>query len=282
MLNTNTPSQQPHISLFDVMQTELADEVEVVLCNKATLVHISHTLEDVVLKHQLPALMFTGFQESSHWQKETRRYRALANVAQQVCIFAGKPLPDDSEANAIQIELHGDDPLRQEWFVVILCDAFSALLCGKDNHTPTVDEGLREFETILTFDPHALNRALDRVEEVLAVYRPDVLLQLRDARRTFRIPGLDISLTSLVMTEMLNFETLLTRQLRHTRDDLATTNERLRSERDFTQTILDTSPVMILTLDVDGHIVNMNQVAQTTLKLSRPEDGINQIGRAHV
>jgi signal transduction histidine kinase/DICT domain-containing protein len=261
----NAKQRPPHISLFDIMRRELADDVRVVLCNKATLVHISHTLEDVVLSNQLPALMFTGFQESSHWRKETERYQQLANVAQQVCIFAGKPLPDDGQARAIQIELSGEDPLRQEWFVIIMCDAFSALLCGKDNLKPTVDEGLREFETILTFEPRALNRALDRIEEILALYRPDVLLQLRDARQKYPVPGVDISLTSLVMSEMLNFETLITGQLRHMRDDLAASNQQLRLERDFTRTILDTSPALMLTLNPQHQIVGMNRVTADKL-----------------
>lgn len=252
---------EQHLSLFELVRTELADTVPVILCNKATLVHISHTLEDVVLKHELPALMFTGFQESSHWRKETERYRALAQVAQQVCIFAGQPLPVDSNMNAIQIELQADDPLRQEWFVVILSGAFSALLCGKDNLTPTQDEGLREFETILTFDPLAINRALNQVEMLLAHYRPDVLHQLQEARRTYPVPEVDISLVNLCITEMLNFESMLTRRLRNTRDDLLDSNLRLRQERDYNTALLDTSPAMVVTLDHDSRILTANAAA---------------------
>jgi DICT domain-containing protein len=82
-----------NLSLFKLLREQFGDALPMIRCTKATLVHLSHTLEDLVLRERIPALLFTGFQESSHWRQETERYRALADVAQQVCIFAGGTLP---------------------------------------------------------------------------------------------------------------------------------------------------------------------------------------------
>jgi len=68
-------------SLFNIIQQQLGDKLPVVRCTKSTLVHLSHTLEDSILKNKIPAMMFTGFQESSHWREETKRYHELAKIA---------------------------------------------------------------------------------------------------------------------------------------------------------------------------------------------------------
>lgn len=93
------PAAPPlQISLFELLRDEFGASLAPIRCSKATLVHLSHTIEDTVLRQHIPALLFTGFQQSSHWRRETERYRALAEVAQQVCIFAGGTLPPESNA----------------------------------------------------------------------------------------------------------------------------------------------------------------------------------------
>jgi DICT domain-containing protein len=182
---------------------------------KASLVHLSHTLEDLVIRHRLPALIFTGFQESSHWRKETERYRALAGVAKQVCIFAGRPLPADSAAGALQITLAPGDPFRQEWFLLILSNELSALLCGLDQAEPTEIEGQRTFETLWSFEPGPIHVALEVVEAALGQYAPNKLAELRAARQTYT-PGPPTStLLGELMQEMIGFESRLYRELSH-------------------------------------------------------------------
>lgn len=171
------------VSLFAELLNTLGDDAPVNRYTKATLVHISHQMEDMVLRHHLPAMIFTGFQKSSHWRQETARYRALAQTALQVCIFAGDTLPPESEASQVHVELQGDDPLRQEWFLLILGPEYTVLLCGRDNLTPTEEEATREFDTIWTFDVNLIVRTLDMLEEVVAHYRPDRIDTLREARR---------------------------------------------------------------------------------------------------
>ncbi|MEM6285094.1 MAG: DICT sensory domain-containing protein [Chloroflexota bacterium] len=71
------------LSIFQTLQDKIGDELPIVQLTKATLVHLSHTLEDFVLTKHLPAMMFTGFQESSHWRKETERYQQMADSQMQ-------------------------------------------------------------------------------------------------------------------------------------------------------------------------------------------------------
>lgn len=217
------------ISLFSLLRQEFGDSIPIMRCTKATLVHLSHSLEDLVLREQLPALLFTGFQESSHWREETERYRALAEVAQQVCIFAGGTLPPESDARQLHITLSGDDPLRQEWFLAILSTQFSVLLCGQDRAVPVIEEATRQFDTIWSFEPQVVDRVLDLLEKVIAHYRPERLALLQEARRTYPAiapsPGLMTTLTA----EMIRFEEQLHTRLREAKIEADRAN-RAKSE----------------------------------------------------
>ena len=201
------------ISLFEKLNEALGEQIPIWHCTKATLVHFSHTLEDIVLRNEIPAMLFTGFQESSYWRQETERYRALSQVAQQVCVFAGGTLPPESHANQLHVTLAGDDPLRQEWFLVILSDRFSVLLCGQDGQIETEDEATRQFKTIWTLEPTLIQQVLDLLEQTIAQYRPERLAALQEARQRYKLGPPDLALFGSLTTEMIRFEEELHQRL---------------------------------------------------------------------
>lgn len=249
----------PSVSLFEMTADLLGNTVPVLQCSKMTLVHISHTLEDIVLKNRLPAMMFTGFQESSHWHKETARYRELALMAQQICVFAGKPLPDEQPSDVIQIELADGDALRQEWFVIILSDRFNVLLTGQDRLTSegVLNDSWRTFRTILSFDPDVIDRVLDALDGVIDHYRPDLLENLRANRNKFALLRSESSYLSSVVTEMVHFEEML--------------NQTLRRERTLKQRMIDTMQSVTLTTTPDGKITSVNNALSLMLKKQTSE-----------
>ncbi|MBC8163886.1 MAG: hypothetical protein H7Z42_21975 [Roseiflexaceae bacterium] len=223
------------ISLFNLLREEFGNTLQPLQCTKATLVHLSHTLEDLVLTRRLPALLFTGFQESSHWREETERYRALADIAQQVCIFAGGTLPAESSASELHVTLRGDDPLRQEWFLALLCPQFAVLLCGQDRNVPSAEEATRQFDTLWSFDPHIIDRVLDLLEQVVANYRPERLESLQAARKLYPLGAPDPQVMTLFTSEMIRFEEQLHQTLVRTTTAL---NEQIRWREDLTATLV--------------------------------------------
>lgn len=234
----STSIQPPlSLSLFSLLRDELQD-VNVISCSKATLVHISHMLEEAVLQHELPAMIFTGFQESSHWQKETQRYLRLSEVVKQICIFAGSPLPEEGNARQLHIELSGDDPLRQEWFLAILSNKFAVVLCGQDRAIPVKDEGLRLFDTIWTFEPSAINGVLDVLENVIERYRPAHVERLRTARQQYPLDKPDASLIIDFLIDMMRFEERLQASLYNQREQIEQTIAALS----HAVYVLDTTP----------------------------------------
>lgn len=238
-----------NISLFEHLQQHFGDRIKLLYCTKATLVHLSHTLEDLVLRERLPAILFTGFQESSHWREETERYRALAEVAQQVCIFAGGSAPSDSNEKQIHVQLQGDDPLRQEWFVCILSPRFSVVLCGQDRQVPTDQEATRQFATIWTLDPVIINDVLDRCEDVIEHYRPDRVAQIRAARQSFPPIAPDPELITDFTWSMITFEEQLHQSLMRTR---ALLEQQLKWQEDMTNLLIHDlrAPLQAILLNV--------------------------------
>lgn len=180
----NSDVRPLQISLFETLRDRLGATIDVFKASKATLVDISHTLEDCILNDRLPAVIFTGFQESTYWREETARYLELTGIASQICIFAGgqPPVPEEKH---IAVTLSGDDPLRQEWFLLILTRPFSAVLCGQDNQIVIESEANRSFETMLSFDPQVVQAALAAILPVVREYRPDRAAELEAAQAEF-------------------------------------------------------------------------------------------------
>jgi signal transduction histidine kinase/CheY-like chemotaxis protein len=194
----------PSLSLFDLLAAELGVRLDPIQATKATLVDVSHSLEDLVITERLPAMIFTGFQESGHWREETARYRDLAGVAHQICIFAGGELPIEQDQRQIHVRLHGPDPLRQEWFLLVLTEQFAAVLCGRDQLTPAPSESDRRFDTLWTFEPALVTRTLELLRAVVARERPDRLADLDAAAARFPPPQPDARLMTLFTTRLIN------------------------------------------------------------------------------
>lgn len=256
-----TANRSYDLSIFQLLRHQLADDLPMMRCTKTTLVHISHILEDMVLTHHLPALIFTGFQEASHWRSETKRYRALASVARQVCIFAGRDLPPESEANALHVKLAAGDPLRQEWFLAILAEPFSVVLCGQDRAIPVNDEGRREFDTVLTFEPERVNAVLDVLAQAIATYRPEKLADLQTARATYPVSKPALTYLTRFFTGIIEFEEDLNQTLFRSDEQQRVINRRLRENEERFRLVSETASDAILMIDAGQTVTYANPAA---------------------
>lgn len=245
LVNSMT-AEREYPSIFQALLQEFPDTLPIIRFTKATLVHISHTLEDVVLTNELPALIFTGFQQSSHWQEATERYRRLVHVAHQVCIFAGDLPPGDSPVQPLQISLAKGDPLRQEWFLAILTEQFSVVVAGLDN-METVREQQRTFQTIWSFDPQIVSSVMDVVESVSQSYRPDVAAKIRLARQEFRIKAADPAVLADIMIDLMSYEDRLN-------SEFASLSDTLQDQKTLYQSLVNHSQMALIAVDSHGMV----------------------------
>ncbi len=162
-----------NISLYELFHDAFSHRLTPLRATKVTLVDISHSLEELVIADRLPAMVFTGFQESSYWRQETDRYLALAGIAHSVSIFAGGMPPEAPNSNYLHVNLAYKDTLRQEWFLLVLTNQFSALLCGRDRLELVEEEPFRAFDTLWTFEPDLINDLVHLLARVVEHYRPE-------------------------------------------------------------------------------------------------------------
>jgi PAS domain S-box-containing protein len=224
-LRVTAPNQ---VSLYQVLRQQLGDRLPSVRFTKTTLIHLSHALEDIVLQEQLPALMLVGFQESLHWQQETGRYTQLTDTTHQIYIFSGTPLTTPILPGILPIELQADDPLRDEWYIVILCKQFSIMLCALDVQNLTADEEEREFETLWSFEPEVVMLALDTLQQVVQRYCPEENLHFQAIREACLPITVNTDLVSRLTLELLRFEDHLNQRLRQSLNLIAESEERFK------------------------------------------------------
>lgn len=149
-------------SMAGLFGQTVAGRLALARLSKATLTELSHVLENMILDHELPATVLTGFQTSRNWAAELARYeRMVQPKARNVAVFAAGNLGDDSDV--LRFVLDERSRLTQEWFLIVLTDVFSVALFGEDNpeDVPPHEEMDRVFDAAWTFDPQLVGELCD-------------------------------------------------------------------------------------------------------------------------
>ena len=125
---------------------------------KSLLIELSKQLEREAMRLGETCVVAATFQEARHFTPATiQRYRDLVERTGFVCAL-GEDLPEEPLPGIRGATLHGSDPVRGEWDVVVLGPHFSAALLARD----LGDEGpdlQRTFEYALTYDRATVVRA---------------------------------------------------------------------------------------------------------------------------
>lgn len=146
-----------------------------------TLLAISHSLEDVVMRHRLTLTFYAGFQRVSSFLPQVDRFARLAALCQEVLIFAVPDAPMPALPGVTLIPLSDDAPLAREWFIVVDHERFgAALLTRQLGEVPTrvtrkaiaFGRG-RLYEGVLTFDDQWVGAARQALDQAVGrAYQP--------------------------------------------------------------------------------------------------------------
>lgn len=150
--------------------------------SKSTLTELSHVLENAVIAHDLPGAVFTGFQRSRHWFRELERYqRLVAPKARSVAVFAAGNLDTMAEDDIVRVPLAEDDPLVEEWFLIVLTPAFAAVLIGEESGAEAEDELDLVFDTVWSFDPDTVTAVTSFLHDEVARFDASTAERMADA-----------------------------------------------------------------------------------------------------
>lgn len=152
---------------------------------KNTLVALCHALEDFILDSNSAPLMVTAFQRGKWYLEEAERYSDLADKSEYVAIMATSDAgfeshPTSQKSNVSLIELQPDDPVAEEWHLMILSPTYTAMVLCQElsdedygDHKPTEDLE-RKFYGFWTFEPTIVRETVELAIAHIGEYKPDL------------------------------------------------------------------------------------------------------------
>jgi DICT domain-containing protein len=164
---------------------------------KNTLVSLCHALEDFVLESDSKPLMVTAFQRGKWYLQEAERYGEIAEKAAEIAIMAAPEAgfdahPTSQRPNVSLVNLAADDPVAQEWHLMILSPTYTAMvLCQELSEADYGKNGIpkedleRKFYGFWTFEPALVKETVEIAIAHIGDY--DKELQKRLQQRVERI-----------------------------------------------------------------------------------------------
>lgn len=159
---------------------------------KNTLVALCHALEDSILTSGSAPLVVTAFQRGKWYLEEADRYSAIADQAQQIVILAGSEAgfhdhPTSQRENVALVDLASDDPVAEEWHLMILSPDYTAMVLCQElsvaDYGPTgvPEHDLeRKFYGFWTFDSALVRQAVELAIAHVGHYDPALQAQLTE------------------------------------------------------------------------------------------------------
>ena len=152
---------------------------------KNTLVALCHALEDFILDSDSAPLMVTAFQRGKWYLEEADRYNDLADKSEYVAILATPDAgfethPTSKKDNVALVHLQQDDPVAEEWHLMILSPTYTAMvLCQElseaDYGSNKPQEDLeRKFYGFWTFEPELVRETVELTIDHIQDYQPEL------------------------------------------------------------------------------------------------------------
>ncbi|MGK7937360.1 MAG: DICT sensory domain-containing protein [Xenococcaceae cyanobacterium] len=149
---------------------------------KNTLVALCHALEDFILESDSKPLMVTAFQRGKWYLQEAERYGELASKSGQIAILASPDAgfathPTSQKDNVAVVSLPTDDPVAQEWHLIIFSSTYTAMVLCQE--LSSEDYGIdgqpkedleRKFYGFWTFEPELVQETVKLAIEHISKY----------------------------------------------------------------------------------------------------------------
>lgn len=158
---------------------------------KNTLVALCHALEDSILTSDCQPLMITAFQMGKWYLEEADRYGDIAKVAEKVVIMATPGAgfaehPTSQRANVSLVDLQEDDPVAQEWHLIIASPNYTGMvICQEISEEDYRVLGIpsqdveRKFYGFWTFEPDLVCETVELAIAHIAQYNVSLHAQLK-------------------------------------------------------------------------------------------------------
>lgn len=157
---------------------------------KNTLVALCHALEDHILIEDSTPLVITAFQQGKWYLQEAERYANIAQCSREIMIMAAPDTgfaehPTSQLPNVDLVALNSDDPVAQEWHLIILSPEYTAMvLCQELSEADYGGGGIpasdieRKFYGLWTFEPELVQETAKLAIAHIKQYNPELAEKL--------------------------------------------------------------------------------------------------------
>lgn len=159
---------------------------------KNTLVALCHALEDCILSCRSAPLVLAAFQRGKWYLQEADRYAELAQKSRQVVIMAAPDggfadHPTSQRENVQLVDLQPDDPVAQEWHLMIFGPTYAAMvLCQELSEADYGAQGMpaedleRKFYGFWTFERNLVQETVELAIAHVQKYDATLATQLTE------------------------------------------------------------------------------------------------------
>ena len=134
---------------------------------------ISHSIEQQVIKHNLPVNFYAGFERFSKFPAQMRLYSRLGSAARRVYVFGVPDVKPTPISGVEYVAIEPNSPLAREWFLLVDTPYFWALLATEEVAGQDEATGGRKFDGIWSFDVAVVERASLLMSQLMGtVYQP--------------------------------------------------------------------------------------------------------------
>lgn len=164
---------------------------------KSSLTALSHAMEDQVLAGTDQPLVIATFQQERFYRQEANRYRRISEITPQVYVMAAADteFTNSSEYHET-VAFVAEDPLRQEWNLLVLGQHYSTcLVCieradlvqSSEMPEQLLMDQARPFEGIWTSERQVCIKVAELLFERILYYRPQLSEKIQEAFNLFGI-----------------------------------------------------------------------------------------------
>jgi DICT domain-containing protein len=184
---------------------------------KNTLVSLCHALEDHILETDGEPLVITAFQQGKWYLQEADRYADIAAKSRQIAIMAAGDAgfaehPTSQLSNVNLVGLQNDDPVAEEWHLIILSAEYTAMvICQELSEADYGNFGLpksdveRKFYGLWTFEPELVRETAELAIAHIQKYNPELAQKLTTHQQAIlsnHKPAIDLS---KVVSRVVNY-----------------------------------------------------------------------------
>lgn len=182
-----------------------APQLEVRQLRKATLIALSHAIEDEATLRTAEVLHFGAFQEQRHLDASAARWQDLAHTARATFAFAAGS-EGGSPPGVTRVALADGAPMRREWAVVSLGTGFAVALSAWElpGQAGVADRD-RRFEAVWTVDPRTVRSAAHTCAAVAAEAGHPEPLRLLTELPPPNVTGNELDVASRLFARMVAY-----------------------------------------------------------------------------